>query len=202
MREKVFTEESFQVCVNIDSSITPEVALSRDKKVLESKEQTGEFCFSTPAPDKPGEYNYSVRALTYGQDASASRSVEVLEQGEEVESFPDQVTSVETDESLVKVDLYNTNSETRNYTISLNGINSDWMSNPTKESSLETGERDTVYFYLSPNTTGNFTGRINVETQGQEIYTKEVSVYSTNSKSVERSMNWYFVLAAVSNIVF
>ena len=202
LKDKVFTEEEFQICVNVDSSVTPEIVLSRDRDVLESREQTGEFCFSTQAPEKPEEYNYTVRTLTYGQDSSSSKNIQVLKQGEEVETFPDQVTSVETDDSLIKVDLYNTNPEARNYTVSLNGINRDWISNPVKESSLETGERDSVYFYLSPNTTGNFTGRINVESQGQEIYTKEVSVYSTDSRSAEGSINWYFVLAVVSNMIF
>lgn len=201
-RQKVVAGEEFQICTSINSSITPKVALIRDKQVLGSMDGSNKTCFSTTAPENKGEYNYTVRTLTPGQDSSSSRKVEVLEKGEEVETFPKQVTSVETEDSLVRVKLYNTNNQERNYTTSIKEINESWVSNLRKESSLDVGERENVYFYISPSKTGNFTAHIQVESQDEIIYNEDIEVYSTSSTvRFQENLHWINILAATFAIV-
>lgn len=199
---EVFSGEEFELCADVTSSVVPEVVLTRNGEVLESREQSGEVCFSTEAPEA-GEYNYTIQVLTYGEDSSSSREIEVLEQGPEAGSFPGQVSSVETEDSLIKVSLYNTNENSRNYSVSIDGLSREWLSQPVRNASLNKGERQTVYFYLSPGRSGEFTATVTVDSEGERIYRDDVQVYSTNSPpQTEPDVNVLRIVLLTFNVVF
>lgn len=200
--EKVFSGEEFEICGSVDSTVVPEVALLQDGDVLETKEARGNVCFNVNAP-KQGEYMYEIRVLTYGEDDSSSKEVEILEQGSEAESFPGQVSSVETEDSLVKVDLYNTNNETRNYTIRLKDLPSEWISENTQNATLDKGERKTVYFYLSPAQRGEYNASLLVESEGEQIYEDKLEVFSTSRPPLEKSnVNPLSIAILAFNLMF
>ncbi|MFB6241952.1 MAG: hypothetical protein ABEJ36_04070 [Candidatus Nanosalina sp.] len=181
--EKVFAGEKFKLCTNIESAITPKMVLLENGDVIESKNDRGRVCFRITAPEK-GEYVYEIRALTYGESASESTEIKVMGQGPEAESFPGQVTTVETEPGIVKVSLYNTNNGTRNYTARLENLTAEWISNPEKTVTLNKGEKDTVYFYLSPKSQGDFSAVLEVESGGKIIYSDNVRVSSLDRNPV------------------
>ena len=185
--DKVFSGENFEICGQIDSTVVPEVALTENGNVLETREANGNVCFDIQAPE-PGEYDYQMRVLTYGEDDNSSKEIEVLEQGSEAESFPGQVSSVETEDSLVKVQLYNTNDYVRNYTVKLDNLPAEWTSQNEKNATLEKGERKTVYFYLSPAQRGEYDAALKVESQGEQIYEDSLEVFSTG-KPPQNNLN-------------
>ncbi len=201
-KNEVFSGENFEICGQVDSSVIPEVVLLQNGEVIESRQEKGNVCFEIQAPES-GEYNYEIRALTYGSDASSSKEVNVLEQGPEAESFPGQVSSVETEDSLVKVELYNTNENTRNYTVKLQNIPSEWLSDPVQNVSVNKGERETVYFYLSPGESGEFTASLSVESQGDEIYSDDLQVFSTSSPQYrDSSLDVYNIAFIMLSLMF
>lgn len=184
---KVFESDSFEVCSNVDSQIEPKVFLLKNNKIMDSKIGNGEVCFETEASET-GEHDYQIKALTYGKESSSpSTSVDVLELGSEVTNFPDKVATTESEEGMVKVDLYNTHNETRNYKVTLNGIRTTWLSQSQKEVFLTKGERETVYFYLTPEEEGNFEPTITVVSQDTTIYSEEVSVYAGGTKTPRKT---------------
>lgn len=199
--DEVFSGEDFEVCADVSSSITPEVVLTENGDVIESRQARGNVCFNIQAPE-PGKYNYSIQALTYGRNSEASREINVLEQGPETETFPSQVTSVETEDSLLKVQLYNTNNESRNYTVSLDGLSQEWLSEPVKNVSLGKGERKTVYFYISPGKEGKFDATVHVESEQSRIYNQTVEVFSTGANPPEtQEINLMRIVILTLNVV-
>lgn len=200
--EKVFSGEDFEICGSVDSSVVPEVALLQNEKVLQTREARGNVCFNINAPKK-GEYMYEMRVLTYGEDDSSSKEVTVLKQDSEAESFPGQVSSVETEDSLVKVDLYNTNNETRNYTVRLEDLPSEWISENTQNATLDKGERKTVYFYLSPGQRGEYNSSLRVLSQGEQIYEDQLEVFSTSRPPLnENDINALSIAILAFNLMF
>ena len=199
--EEVFSGEQFEVCADVSASITPEVTLSENGDVIESRQVKGNVCFNIQAPEA-GEYNYSIEVLTYGRNSASSKEVKVLEQGPEAGSFPGQVTSVETEDSLVKVELYNTNNGSRNYTVTLEGLSQDWVSEPVKNVSLSRGEEKTVYFYISPGSKGEFDATIRVESMAEVIYEDTVNVFSTGTAPPDsQSIDLMKVIVLTLNVV-
>ncbi|MBY6294430.1 hypothetical protein GLU60_03510 [Nanohaloarchaea archaeon H01] len=179
--QEPFLNEEFDICVDVESSIAPLVVLSRDKNVIRTVRQQGNFCFSVKA-NNAGKSNYTVRALTYGEDSSSSRIIDVTKPQPEVETFPDQITSVESDDSLVRVSLYNDNDNTKNYTVSIDNLEKEWISKSSKKVSLESAEEDTLYFYISPLKTGRFEANLTVELGKDIIYSDDLEVYSTEAR--------------------
>jgi hypothetical protein len=179
--EEVFSGEEMQICGSINSAITPKVVLLENGEVIESRLGKGNVCFDITAPAS-GEYDYEMRVLTYGKGESARLQVNVLEQGPEAESFPGQVAMVETEPGVLKVSLYNTNNESRNYTARLQNFDESWVSESKKEVSLGKGDRETVYFYMSPERSGNFRSVLEVESEGDIIYSDEVEVFSADTR--------------------
>ena len=180
--EKTFSGDSFQVCAEVKSAIIPEVVLLENGDVLESRNSKGDVCFDVTAPEE-GEYSYRVRALSYGGGDSVEARVNVLEQGSEAESFPGQVTTIENEAGLLKVSLYNTGNESKNYTVRMENFPANWTSETVKNTSLEKGNRETVFFYVSPGESGNYTGVLEVESSGEIIYSDEVEMYSSPAHS-------------------
>lgn len=175
--QQVFEGEEFEICANVDSQITPEVLLLRDGVVMQSENAKGQVCF-TPTADNPGEHIYTIRALTSGQGSEATAKIEVLETAPETSSFPGQLAAVESESGLVKAEIYNTHSELKRYSISLEGLPDDWVSTSEKEVILDSGERDTIYFYIMPKEEGSYSGDIVVESEGSEIYRENVTVWA------------------------
>ncbi|WP_414837857.1 hypothetical protein ACK3SF_00425 [Candidatus Nanosalina sp. VS9-1] len=173
--EKVFAGEEFRICGQVNSDIEPDVVLLEDKKLVESQNGNGEVCFNVTSSEA-GEKNYLMRALTYGKSDHVETSVDVLPQGSEVESFPGQISTVETEGGVLRVSLYNTNSEARNYSVRLKDISDSWVSSSSENVSLGMGERDSVYFYTSPEAPGSFTGVLEVETEKEIIYSDSVEI--------------------------
>ncbi|MBC5792968.1 MAG: carboxypeptidase regulatory-like domain-containing protein [Nanohaloarchaea archaeon] len=178
---EVFEGETYEICGDVSSQIDPKVYLLRDGRVVDSKTQSGEVCFDVSASD-PGEHEFEVRAVTGGKSGSASTTVEVLELGNEVESFPDQIASVESEEGLVKVDLYNTHREVKRYQLELEGLPDTWVSQSERQVLLDTGEKKTVFFYLTPREEGEGTAEITVSSDGSEVFKKDVRVWAGGSK--------------------
>ena len=175
--QQVFEGEEFEICANVDSQITPEVLLLRDGIVMQSENTKGQVCF-TPTADDPGEHIYTIRALTSGEGSEATAKVRVLETAPETSSFPEQLAAVESESGLVKADIYNTHGELRRYSISLEGLPDDWVSTSEKEVILDSGERDTIYFYIMPKEEGSYSGDIVIESEGSEIYRENVTVWA------------------------
>lgn len=179
---ETFSGDSFEVCSEVESAITPEVVLLENENVLESRNSKGEVCFDVIAPEA-GEYSYKVRALSYGGGDSSETYVNVLEQGSEASSFPGQVTTVENEAGLLKVSLYNTGNQSKNYTVRMENFPANWTSETVKNATLDRGERKNVFFYVSPGESGNYTGILEVESSGEIIYSDEVEMYSSPAKS-------------------
>lgn len=173
--QQVFEGEEFEICANVDSQITPEVLLLRDGVVMQSENAKGEVCFN-PTADDPGEHFYTVRALTSGQGSEATARIEVLETAPETSSFPEQVAAVESESGLVKAEIYNTHSELKRYSIGLEGLPDNWVSTSEKEVILDSGEQDTIYFYIMPKEEGSYSGDIVIESEESEIYRENVTV--------------------------
>lgn len=170
---QVFESEEFELCADISSQTGADVVLLRNGDVLESKNGNGEVCFETEA-GRPGTAIYEVRALTSGEGDSSTKRVEVLEQGNEVESFPDQLASVESGGSIAKVELYNTNDDLKTYELELTGIDQRWYSQSDDTVHLSSGERETVYFYLTPRAEGEYRPTLRVDSDGRTIYDNEI----------------------------
>ncbi len=178
---EVFEGETYEICGDVSSQIDPKVYLLRDGRVVDSKTQSGKVCFDVSAGD-PGEHEFEVRAVTGGKSGSASTTVEVLELGNEVESFPSQIASVESEEGLVKVDLYNTHREVKRYQLELEGLPDTWVSQSEREVLLDTGEKKTVFFYLTPREEGEGVAEITVSSDGSDVFKKDVRVWVGGSK--------------------
>jgi protocatechuate 3,4-dioxygenase beta subunit len=185
--ETVFEDENFEVCSNVNSQIEPKVFLVKNNEVIDSKFGEGEVCFERTASDL-GEHTYQVKALTYGKQASSPKTtVNVLELGNEVTNFPDQVATTKSEEGMVKVELYNTHNQTRDYKVKLNGIRTRWLSQSQEDLILTKGERETVYFYLTPEEEGTFEPTITVVSEDTTIYSEEVEVYAGGTKTPKRT---------------
>ena len=175
MPDQVFQGETFEICAQVNSQIEPDIVLLRDGEIVEKGSGAGEVCFDRTV-QSADDYDYEIRALTYGQGASDTRSLEVLETGSEVTNFPDQIASVESGSGIVKVDIYNTHDDTRRYELELSGIDDRWISQSTKEVVLGKGERDRVYFYLTPRDEGVYRPELTVSSDGIEIHRESITV--------------------------
>ena len=173
--EKVFEGEEFQICGQVNSDIRPDVVLLDNSELVQSVNGRGDVCFNVTASGT-GEHSYLMRALTYGESDHGEISVNVLPQGNEVESFPGQIGTVETEPGIVRVDLYNTNDEARNYSVRFKDFPENWLAESTQNTSLTMGERESVYFYTSPEASGDFTGVLEVESSGEIIYSNSVDI--------------------------
>lgn len=180
--EEVFAGEEFQVCGQVNSDIRPDVVLLENRELVESQNGNGDVCFNVTSSEA-GEKNYLMRALTYGKSDQVEASVNVLPQGNEVESFPGQVATVETEGGVLRVSLYNTNSEARNYSVSLKDLPEEWISSSSENVSLGMGERDSIYFYTSPQASGSFSGVLEVESSGEIIYSDSVEIRVSDNAS-------------------
>ena len=171
----VFEGESFEVCSQVDSQIEAGVFFYEDGRLLERENTRGETCFEVNA-EEPGTHVYEVRAATPGTSSSSTVSVEVMETEVQARSFPDQIASVESGSGMVKVDLYNSNSEMTRYDLNLEGLPRTWLSQSSKQVILSPGESETVYFYLTPRDEGSYEPEIVVEADNSEVYRQEVDL--------------------------
>ncbi len=175
--DRVFEGETYEVCAEIESqSPGPLVVLRQDGQEVDAKYGRGEVCFERRS--SPGDYNYEVRAWARGQSSSRSTSVEVLEMDSEVRNFPDQITSVRSGSGMIQVDLYNNQREFKEYQLDLEGIPRDWISQSRKEVMLDSGERSTQYFYITPKDEGTFHPTLTVRSEEEVIYDEEIRVRS------------------------
>ncbi|MFQ3307863.1 MAG: PKD repeat protein [Candidatus Nanohaloarchaea archaeon] len=182
---QVFESEEFEICADVSSQVQADVVLLRNGEVIESKKGNGRVCFTTEAGE-PGTAIYEIRALTSGTGGSSTKSIEVLEQGNEVESFPDQLASVESGGSIARVELYNTNDDLRTYDLSLSGIDERWYSQSDDTVKLSSGERDTVYFYLTPRAEGEYRPTLRVDSNGETIYDNEIILEAEGTDRPQR----------------
>lgn len=186
--EKVFEGQEFEVCSDVESQVDSKIYLMKGDELLETKNARGEVCFDRTASGT-GEHRFTVRSLTHGRESSASTEISILEAGNEVENFPDQIAAVESEEGMVKVDLYNTNDEMKTYSLELLGVPADWMDRSQKEVVLAKGERKTVYFYITPQSEGEFNPLLWVESDGETIYSQEISMkIGGTKKPVDRDL--------------
>lgn len=178
---ETFAGDSLEICGDVESAINPEIVLLENGEVIESRLDSGEVCFEIQAPEA-GEYRYEMRALTYGRGDSAETTVNVLEQGPEAESFPGQIATVETEPGILRVEIYNTEDRPKNYTARLENLPREWISEPEKNISLSSGDRENVYFYVSPGKTGSYNGILEVESGSEIIHSDDVEVYSADAR--------------------
>ena len=184
---KVFESDSFDICGQVNSQIEPQVFLVRNGVIVDSKLGNGQVCFDRQASN-PGDHEFQIKALTYGKESSSiTKEVEVLELGSEVTNFPNKIAAVESEHGMIKVDLYNTENTTRNYRVNLNGIRTTWLSQSQEEVILTKGERETVYFYITPEEEGNFEPTVTVVSEDTTIYSEEISVYAGGTKTPKRT---------------
>ena len=172
--------EEFEVCAEVQSEVSPRVVLEREGKVIGSVNDKGNVCFTEEASEA-GDKIYTIRATTSGSGASVSETVRVLEAGNEVESFPGSVTSIETEAGLAKVTLYNKDSSVSSYSLELGGLDSRDVSQTSESVVLAPGESETVYFYFSPSRPGTRTATIDVTKDGEHLESRSISV-----RAVER----------------
>jgi len=173
--QKVFEGEEFQVCSQVSSQIAAQVRLIRDDRVLETANANGEVCFNRTASE-PGTHVYEVTAITPGEASTSRASVRVLETDVEVSSFPGQLASVESGDGLVKVELYNTRNDVTRYDLELRNIPDTWLSQSNRQVVLDSGERETVYFYLTPREEGTFNPEVVISADNSEVYRDEVTL--------------------------
>lgn len=174
--EKVFENQEFQVCSNVESQVDARVVLLEDGQPLQTRYSEGEVCFQTES--SRGEKEFAVSAYAGGNQDSKSRNVEVLELGNEVENFPDQMAMVRTGDGITRVTLYNTGEEERRYDLEMGGIPEDWFSQTSKSVVLTPGERRHVYFYVTPEAEGDFSADISVSRDGNRIYQQQIRISS------------------------
>ncbi|MFB6099813.1 MAG: PKD domain-containing protein, partial [Candidatus Nanohalobium sp.] len=174
---KVFEGEKFEVCSEVTSQVEAKVLLLEDGRILESTNANGQVCFDVNASEV-GRHVYEVRALTSGEGASSTTTVEVLETDVETRSFPNQIASVESGSGMVRVELYNTHQEEKRYKLRLEDLPSTWLSQSRKEVILSPGERRTVYFYLTPREEGSYDPTVVVTADNQQVYRQKVDLYT------------------------
>ena len=172
---QVFEGDSLEVCADIESQIEPKLLLLRDGEVVQTKYGSGEVCFEEEGFES-GTHVYEVTAVTPGGASTAKTSVRVLEAAPETTSFPGQIAAVESEEGLIKVELYNNNSERKTYNMELTGLPSTWTSQTSKQVILDTGQRETVYFYLTPRGEGTYRPEVEVSSAGETVYSSEVDL--------------------------
>jgi PKD repeat protein len=172
---KVFEGEMFEVCAQVRSQVDAKAVLREDGRLIESTNDRGRVCFDVEAQD-PGKHVYEVGAYTSGDGSSSRTTVEVLETDVEVESFPDQVASVESGSGMIKVDLYNTKNQMTRYNLDVEGLPSTWLSQSEKRVVLSPGERKEVFFYLTPREEGRYDPEVIVEARNQEIFRQTVDL--------------------------
>ena len=179
----VFEGEDFEVCGDVESQTAPLVLLKKDGQIIDSKNGRGEICFELN--EKPGTYSYEIQALNRGASNTASRTVEVMEQGSEATNFPDQIASVESGSGMVKVELYNNRKELRNYEIELEGLPRTWTAQSRKEVSLNSGERSTEYIYFTPKQEGDYEASLKVRSHDEEIHSETIDISSGGTSETE-----------------
>jgi len=171
--------QDFEVCADVDSDVEPEVILFRDGQRLDSKVSSGRVCFETKAGSE-GEKNYWVRAATSGQTGSATKKVEVIEEGEEFDTFPGQVAVKKTEPAQARMTLYNKDPGVKNYQISVDNFRDKWVSMTDKEVIVPQRETREVYFYFSPENAGSFNPVLKAETEGK-VFEKDISINSQDT---------------------
>lgn len=191
--DQVFEGDVFEACAEITSDIEPDTVLLDETKVIETKSGNGEVCYDLEASEA-GEKEYTLRALTYGGSDSESFSVNVLSQGSEVETFPGQISTVESEGGLMRVSLYNTNDEARNYTVRLRDVPDNLIENRTSRTLLESGERESIYFYASPEASGDFEAVLEVESAEEIIYSNKVDFRVVESNNEPSGLELFGVL--------
>ncbi len=194
---KVFSGEQFEICGRVESDVEAEILLLRDGKVLDSQKDSGETCFQLNN-EETGSHLYTVRALTYGESSEAVKRVEVVASGEKFQTFPEKIVSIEKEPGMAKFEIYNRNSDTKEFEISVDGIDQRWISSTSKNVVLPGGGRETVYFYLNAEKTGNFTPEIQVLSSGEKLYEETIELESENAR---QSRTDYF-LAALNQEIF
>jgi uncharacterized membrane protein len=181
----VFEGETFEVCGQIDSQVQAGVFFYEDGRLIERTNTRGETCFEVEASD-PGRHTYQIRAATPGTSSSSTVSVEVMETDVQAKSFPDQIASVESGSGMVKVDLYNSNSEQTRYNLDLEGLPSTWTSQSSKQVILSPGESREVFFYLTPREEGDYDPEVVVEADGSEVYRQKVDLETGGQREPRR----------------
>ncbi|MFB6180444.1 MAG: PKD domain-containing protein [Candidatus Nanohalobium sp.] len=187
---KVFEAQEFQVCAQVSSQVTPEVVLIRDGEVLTTRKESGKVCFQRKAR-QPGLHEYKIAALTSGPGDASSTTVEVLKMMEEASSFPGQIASVESGSGMVKVELYNNNSQQKTYNARLKGLPSTWISQSEKKTILNPGEKETIYFYLTPQEEGSYRPDIQVTAEGETVYTEKLDVITGGTKKPQTEKTFF-----------
>jgi len=186
--KQVFEGEKFEVCAEVTSEATPKVFFEKNDRVLQTVNDKGELCFEDTAKD-PGEHTYSIRSITHNQESRASTQVEVLERRSEAETFPDRFATVRSGSGIVKVDLYNNNREIKEYDVSIEGIDEKWVTQSSKEAIIRPGEPKAVYFYFTPRAEGEFRPEIQVDKEGETVYTEEI-IMEIQGTSETRKTSW------------
>ena len=187
--EQVFEGDVFEACAEIVSDINADTVLLDERQVIETKSGKGKVCYDIEA-NEPGKTKYTLRALTYGESDSEEFSVNVLPQGSEVESFPGQIQGIESEGGLIRISLYNTNSEARNYTANIEDVQDGWIENTTQTTLLDSGERENIYFYTSPEASGNFEGVLEVESDDEIIYSNRADFRVVESERERQASNF------------
>ena len=176
MPDTVVEGEEFQICGQVQSQSETRVVLeSGDGEVIEAKDGLGETCFETTARET-GEKEYQVRAFTSGSGSSSRSTVRVIETGPETQKFPDVVATETSESGEFKVELYNKEEETKVYKIDVGGLDRNWISQSSREVHLTQGERETVYFYLTPRVGGTYHPEVNVTVNDELILEDDVMV--------------------------
>ncbi len=177
---KAVEGEDFEICADVSSDTEPEVILFRDGERLDSRAGSGRVCFEVTAGLSGGK-RFWVRAATSGETGSASKNVEVIEAGEEFDTFPGQVTVRNTEPGQARMTVYNQGNEVRNYEVAVSDIPDSWVSITDDNVVLAPGERKTVYFYFSPQEAGEFTPEITASADGEE-FAREIRISSTDTR--------------------
>ena len=85
---------------------------------------------------------------------------------------------MESEDGLVKVELYNTHPEVKRYSLRLDNLPDNWIDQSERQVLLDTGERRTVFFYLTPREEGERTAEISVTSDGSTVFSRDVNVWT------------------------
>ena len=186
--ETVLQGEEFDICAEIEASEDAKILLEKEGKVLDSKTGTGNICFGVEASDL-GDHRYSIRAINSGVGGEASDTVRVIEQRPEVESFPQVVSTVETESGLAKVTVYNSHSSVKDYNLELSGIESREASQTSKNVVLAPGDQEIVYFYFSPSESAE--ASVKIRSNGEIVDEKIFDIRAVSSDESRENIGFF-----------
>lgn len=178
--EIAFAGDKEKICFEVLNSDPGDVSVKLiiNGQVFERSEfvkDKKEVCFNTVI-ESAGKIKAEAIAERFGARDSKSLKIEAMDKKEEVSVFPSNFDVPLGKLALIKVGLFNLNNRSREYEVSIEGINKEWVHISENRALLKKGEEREIFISINPNREGNFKGKVEVKRNGEEIFEKEVLI--------------------------